>query len=83
MPIVVQIHAQIAYFWIVVLLRLIKTIGLCLRPEVWIELPTPADEIPGDFLESFEIPGVSRFLLYKRPSKNNFFISNFLLLSLI
>ena len=26
-------------------------------------LPTPGDEIPGDFFESMEIPGVSRFLL--------------------
>ena len=33
-------------------------------------LPTPADEIPGDFFESLEIPGVPRFLPYKRPSKN-------------
>ena len=32
-------------------------------------LPTPADEIPGDFVKSLEIPGVSRFLRYKRPSK--------------
>ena len=35
-----------------------------------IGLPTPADEIPGDFFESSKIPGVSRFVLYKRPSKN-------------
>ena len=31
---------------------------------------TPADKIPGDFFKSLEIPGVSRFLLYKHPSKN-------------
>ena len=35
-----------------------------------IGLPTPADEISGDFFESLEIPGVSRLLPYKRPSKN-------------
>ena len=35
-------------------------------------LPTPADEIPGDFFESLEIPGVSRILLYKRTSKKMF-----------
>ena len=33
-------------------------------------LSTPADEILGDFYESLEIPGVSGFLLYKRPSQN-------------
>jgi hypothetical protein len=33
-------------------------------------LPTPAGEIPEDLLESLEIPLVSGFLLYKRPSKN-------------
>ena len=35
-------------------------------------LTTPADEIPGDFFESFEIPGDFRFLLYKRASKKIF-----------
>ena len=35
-----------------------------------IGLPTPADEISGDFFEFLEIPGVSKFLLYKHLPKN-------------
>ena len=33
-------------------------------------LLTQAVEIPGDFVESLEIPGVSIFLLFKRPAKD-------------
>ena len=48
---------------------------------VLLGLPTPADEIPGDFFESLENPGVLIFLLYKRPSLP-ILISYFLLFSL-
>ena len=57
---------------------------LCLHADIQLGLPTPADEIPGDFFESLEIPGDFRFLLYKRAFKNKFiFLCLFLLFSLI
>ena len=34
-------------------------------------MPTPADEIPGDFFESLEIPGVPIFPVNKRPYKTH------------
>ena len=37
-------------------------------------MPTPADEISGDFFESLDIPGDFRFLLYKRASKDKFLV---------
>ena len=50
---------------------------------VYLGLRTSADEIPGDFFESLEIPEVSRFLLYKHPSKNKLaFYLKFLVLFL-
>ena len=41
-------------------------------PVAELGLPTPADEIPGDFFESLKIPGDFRFLLYKRAPKKKF-----------
>ena len=50
--------------------------ALCCAVELmaaWqLGLPTSANEIPGDFFESLEIPGEFRFLLCKRATKNEF-----------
>ena len=49
-----------------------------------IGLPTPADEIPGDFLSLWRFRESSDFLFTNVPPKTNyFFVSYFLLLSLI
>ena len=53
-------------------LQVLRDVRLCqwLNEDQYIGLPTAADEIPGDFFESLQIPGVFRFFLNKRPSKN-------------
>ena len=48
----------------------LRSLGRVLACRLRIGLPTPADEIPGDFFDCLEIPRDFRFLLYKRLSEN-------------